>query len=509
MPPPVTVAEDAARIEALVARCPLGGLVLFNGQVSQTPQVLARLQARSPYPLLIAADLERGAGQQVHGATVFPHAMAFAALGDDAEATVEASARVTAREALACGIHLTFAPVADVNRNPRNPIIATRAFGAEPEGVSRLVRAYLRGCRAEGLLTTAKHFPGHGGTSQDSHEALPIVADARDVLDRTDLVPFRTAIKAGVDTVMTAHVAFPALDPSGKPATASRPILTELLRDRLGFRGPVITDSLLMGAIRADPDAVGKQAAALVEAGVDILLDMPDPEAAVVGLVQAVEDGRLAEARLDEACARVWTLKQRLADHFSPSIFDDPARHVALSEIGTADHAALADDVAFYAVEVQDAAGMLPLNPRPTTAEGLLAVLIKPHRSRLDPPEEPLGEAFRAAYPGVRYQEAGPEADAAAFDRLMEQARQVRHVVVAMIVKPAAWQPFGLLPEQQRFVETLVARQPVVLASLGSPYVLRAFSGDGARLCTYSDVASSQRALVAVLARGKTGTTPR
>ena len=502
MPPPVTVGEDADRVEALLARCPLGGLVVFNGQVPQTARVLARLQARSAYPLLITADMERGVGQQVRGATVFPHAMAFAASGAEAEAAVEAAARVTAREALACGIHLTFGPVADVNRNPRNPIIATRAFGVEAEGVARLVQAYLRGCRAEGLLTTAKHFPGHGGTSQDSHEALPVVADAREVLDRTDLVPFRAAIEAGVDSVMTAHVAFPALDPSGQPATASRPILNGLLRDRLGFRGPVITDSLLMGAVRAAPDAVGAQAATLVQAGVDILLDMPDPEAAVAGLVQAVEEGRLAEARLAEAFGRVWALKQRLAERFAPTLFDDPARHVPLAEVGGPDHRALADDVARRAIHIQNGASMLPLDPQRVATDGLLVVLVKPHRSRLDPPEEPLGEAVRAVYPGARYQEVGPEAGAAVFDALMEEAGQVRHVVVAMIVKPAAWQAFGLLPAQQHSVEALVARQPVVLASLGSPYVLDAFSGDGARLCTYSDVAASQRALVDVLAQG-------
>lgn len=507
MPPQVTVAEDAARVEALLARCPLGGLVLFNGRVSQTPQVLARLQARSAYPLLVAADVERGVGQQVRGATVFPHAMAFSALGADAVAAVEASARTAAREALACGLHLTFGPVADVNRNPRNPIIATRAFGAEPDGVARLVRAYIQGCRAEGLLTTAKHFPGHGGTSQDSHEALPVVPDARAVLDRIDLAPFRAAIEAGVDGMMTAHVAFPALDPSRRPATASPSILNDLLRHTLGFRGPVLTDSLLMGAIRAAPGAEGTQAAALVQAGIDILLDTPDPEAAVNGLVEAVEAGRLAEARLDEAWARVWALKQRLADRFSPSIFVNPARHVALDDVGSFEHRALADDVARRAMLVQDAAGMLPLDPARVALEGLLVLLIKPHRSRLDPPEEPLGEMLRARYPDVRYHEVGPDTDAAAFGALMEQAAQVRHVVAAMIVKPAAWQPFGLLPAQQRFVETLAARQPVALASLGSPYVFSAFAGSGARLCAFSDVAPSQQALVDALAYGKGAST--
>ncbi|MGI9175988.1 MAG: glycoside hydrolase family 3 N-terminal domain-containing protein, partial [Rhodothermales bacterium] len=229
MPPPVTVEEDADRVEALLERCPLGGLVLFNGDRAATPKTLARLQAQSPYPLLITADMERGAGQALRGATVFPHAMAYSALGDQAEALAEASAGASAREALAGGIHVTFSPVADVNTNARNPIIATRAFGSKPEEVARLVQAYLRGCQKEGILTTAKHFPGHGSTQEDSHAELPVVKSARRELEAVDLLPFRAAIEADVDLMMTAHVAFPALDERGLPATLSRPILHDLL----------------------------------------------------------------------------------------------------------------------------------------------------------------------------------------------------------------------------------------------------------------------------------------
>ncbi|MFQ5570699.1 MAG: glycoside hydrolase family 3 protein [Rhodothermales bacterium] len=505
MPPPVTVEEDAARVEALLERCPLGGLVLFNGRGPETARVLARLQARNPYPVLIGTDMERGVGQQVRGATVFPHAMAYAALGAEAEAAVEASARGAAREALACGIQLAFCPVADVNRDRRNPIIATRAFGTEPESVARLVRAYLRGCRAEGLLTSAKHFPGHGGTHQDSHEALPIVTDTRDVLEHTDLVPFCAAIEANVDAVMTAHVAFPAFDPSRQPATASPIILNGLLREALGFHGPVITDSLLMGAIRAAPGEEGVQAATLVRAGVDIVLDTPDPEAAVEGLVRAVKTGRLSADRLNEACARVWQLKQRLIDRFGRSIFTDPSRHVSPEEVGDAAHDAMAKEVSRRAVSVRDTAGVLPLSPDRVASEGLLGLLIKPHRSRLDPPEEPLGSLLRGTFPGAMYHEIGPEADEAIVRRVLEKAGQVRHVVVAMIVKPAAWHHFGLLPAQHAFVETLVVRRSVVLASLGSPYVLEGFPEASAHICTFSDVASSQQALVSVLVEGSEG----
>ncbi|MBT6598134.1 MAG: hypothetical protein HOB33_03690, partial [Bacteroidetes Order II. Incertae sedis bacterium] len=231
MNPSISVEEDADRIERLLDEYPIGGLCLFNGDRIRTPQTLARLQSRSKYPLLIGTDMERGLGQQLKGATVFPHAMAFQACGEQQdEDLLEASARAAAREALAAGLHISFSPVADINSNPRNPIISTRAFGSTPETVSRLLRAYLRGCRAEGLFATAKHFPGHGDTDVDSHEALPIVDRSRSHMDELELAPFKTAISSGVSLMMTAHVSYPSLAPTGMEATRSRSIMTDLLR---------------------------------------------------------------------------------------------------------------------------------------------------------------------------------------------------------------------------------------------------------------------------------------
>ncbi|GIV59430.1 MAG: beta-N-acetylhexosaminidase [Rhodothermaceae bacterium] len=495
LPPPVTVAEDAERVARLLERCPLGGLVLFNGTLRDTPGVLAGLQARSRTPLLVATDMERGVGQQVRGATVFPHAMAFSRLGEEAEEAVEETARVAAREALACGIHITFAPVADVNLDPRNPIIATRAFGSDPETAARLAAAYVRGARAEGLLTTAKHFPGHGNTAADSHAELPVVRSDRATWARTDAVPFRAVLAAGVDLVMTAHVAYPALDPSGAPATASPRILCDLLRREMGFTGVVVTDSLLMGAIRARPDAVGAQAAALVRAGVDLLLDVPDAEAAVAGLVRAVEEGTLPEARLDEACGRVERLRQQLVNRFGPDVFTHPPA----APVGSPDHRTLADDVARRALTVLKASGPLPPE---TGGDGLLVVLLRPHTSHLDPPEAPLGTMVRTALPRAVYAELGPDARPAVFDRVMTEALAARRVVAALVVKPAAWHAFGLRPEQQRFVERLVARRPVDLVALGSPLPLESFPTAPVHACTYSDVEPSQRALVHFLREG-------
>ncbi len=494
MPPPITVAEDMERFtREVLDRCPVGGLIVFNGRLSEMPDAVSTLQHRSALPLLVSTDMERGVGQQIRGATIFPHAMAFST-----PELVRRSARVQAREALACGIHIAFAPDADVNRDPRNPIIATRAYSGDPEVAAAMVRAYIKGCRAEGLLTTAKHFPGHGNTHRDSHEELPSVSADRSMLDENDLVPFRAAVDAGVDLVMTAHVLYPALD-ADYPATLSRKILRDLLRKEMGFRGAVITDSLLMGAIREIHKNVGEQAVALIEAGVDILLDISDPVAAVDGIVRAVEGGRLDQTLLDEAAKRVLELKQHMADRFGRDVFTDPSEIVPRSVVGSKEHHVLAEEVARKGVRtIASRSGALPV-PRDAGA-GLLAVLFKPHRSRFDPPEEPFGEAMRSVFQGAAYRQVGPETSAAEYEELRELASAAEYIVLAVVVKPAAWHAFGLRPEQDAFIRAIIDRYNPVMVSLGSPYILEAYKDAGATLCCFSDVELSQRAAVERLA---------
>ena len=483
MPPPKKVAADVDRIAAVIERCPIGGLVLFNGDRTGTAEALRALQERSPTPLLIAADIERGAGQQLHGWTVFPHAEAYTALGDDAERLLEAAARATAREALGTGVHVSFSPVADVNLDPRNPIIATRAFGSDPEVAARLVRAYVRGCQGEGMAATAKHFPGHGNTHQDSHDDLPHVTSSRDELLANDLVPFRAAVDAGVDLIMTAHCAYPALDASEAPATASAPILNGLLRRSMGFTGAVVSDSLLMGGIRDRYPDAATQAVELVRAGVDLLLDVADPVAAMDGLVRAVREGHLDPERLAEASAR----------RFGLSIFTepDPARFV--SDAGA--HQRLAEEVARRAIiaEVRDEA-VWPVDP--AAGEDIVAVYLKSHTTPFDRPEEPLAAALRDRFASVRYIQLEPDADEAAYEAAFAACRGAAHVLVAGVVKPSAWHAFGLKPRQQAFADALAQERPVVLAVLGSPLALRDLPA-AAWVCTYSDVPVSQRALAA------------
>src|SRR5438876_1172743 len=234
----------------------IGGVIVFTGSPFDIATKLNALQRRSRVPLLVSADLEWGAGMRVVGGTSFPHIMAVGATGDPHDAYTIAAA--AASEGRAVGIHINFAPDADVNNNPANPIINTRSFGEDPRAVSRLVREYVRGLHEYGMLATIKHFPGHGDTQTDSHIGLPVIGAGYPRLDSLELVPFRAGIAAGADVVMSAHIAFPSFTGSDEPGTLSAAVLTGLLRDSLHFQGLVVTDALDMGAIVTARDAGGR-----------------------------------------------------------------------------------------------------------------------------------------------------------------------------------------------------------------------------------------------------------
>lgn len=478
LPPILRAHEDEQRVAKQLSECPVGGLLLFNGVWPQVRETLDRLQAASPTPLLVASDIERGAGQQVAGLTVFPHQRAFVDL-DDAEAAIGEFCRLTAAEAHAAGIHVTFGPVADVNSDPRNPIIATRAFGDDPSRASELVAAYVRAAEAAGLASCAKHFPGHGDTHQDSHEAMPRVEASGDTLRARELAPFRAAIDAGVSMMMTAHVEYPALDPTGTPATLSRPILVDLLRGELGFEGVVCSDSLLMAGVRDRFDTEGEMALAALLAGVDLLLDVEDPAAVVEALVAAASSGRLPAERIDEAFDRVWRLKSRLLS-------------TAQGHPEPADGEQLATRIAADATRLVD--GTVPSLP---ADQPLHAVLFKPHHRPTDPAEQPLAHSLREHFTEVRYRECGPEIDADFADRVLAACPSGTPLLVAMIVKPAAWHAFGLNDAQDRVLRELIAARPVILACLGVENALEAYPEAAARIVTFSDVPASQAALAA------------
>jgi beta-N-acetylhexosaminidase len=331
-----------------------GSVVL--GQPLAAASLLNRLQSLSTIPLLNTADFEAGAGFRIQGATVFPRAMAVGAAGD--EMLAFEAARITALEARAMGVHVNFAPIADVNNNARNPVINTRAFGEVPEAVGRLASAYVRGLHAGGMLATLKHFPGHGDTDVDSHLGLPIINHPRERLEKVELAPFGAGMAAGADAVMTAHIQLPALDPAEfSPATLSPAIVTGLLRGQLKFDGLVYTDSMGMDAIsrRIPP---GEAAARAIKAGNDVVLHSPDDEAAVAGIKAAVEKGEIPQAQLDGSVRRILTAKARLGLY--------KAKLVPLDElpkiVGGRAHAAVAQELGKRSITlVKDDRNQVPL----------------------------------------------------------------------------------------------------------------------------------------------------
>jgi beta-glucosidase-like glycosyl hydrolase len=293
-------AHEAGRI-ADTLEIGVGGYIIFGGTAESVRRLTADLLRRAGRPLLLASDLERGAGQQVSGLTEFPPPMALASLNDPA--VVRWAGSVTAQEARAVGINWVFAPVADLDLLPENPIVQTRAFGADPNEVATYVRQWIEGCQTAGALACAKHYPGHGRTSVDSHVTLPVVdAPAADL--ETDHVPFTVAIQSGVASIMTAHVAYPALDSSGLPATLSRTLLGRL-RGAARFDGLVVTDALIMdGALvgRRESDA----AVEAVQAGADLLLYPNDSRRVKEALEAALSSSALPRERIQESLRRYY-----------------------------------------------------------------------------------------------------------------------------------------------------------------------------------------------------------
>jgi beta-N-acetylhexosaminidase len=286
---------------------PLG---IVKSQAYPTAVLTNQLQAKSKLPLLVGADFERGTAMRLDEGTSFPTAMALAAAGNPKDAYT--MGKITALEARAVGIHWIYAPDSDVNNNPNNPIINTRSFGEDPQKVAEYVTQFVHGVQENGGLATAKHFPGHGDTAADSHIDLPVIHAGRARLESLELVPFRAAIAAGADSIMTGHLSIPALEPDpNTPATLSSNILTGLLRNELGYQGLVVTDAMDMGGITVRY-APGEAAVRAFAAGADALLMPPVPDAAIDALRDAVKSGRISRERLDASVRRILQAKARI-----------------------------------------------------------------------------------------------------------------------------------------------------------------------------------------------------
>ena len=486
----------------------LGGVLISIGVPDAYAGKLNRLQSRAGIPLLVTSDFENGGpGMRINhsyaipsllpqgGGTSFPPTMAFGAAGDE-ELAFEYG-RITAVEARAVGVHWLFAPVLDVNSNPDNPVINTRSFGEDPVAVGRLGGAFIRGARAGGALTTAKHFPGHGDTRTDSHIELPVIGADRGRLDRVELVPFRMAVDAGVDAVMTAHVAVPGVLGDDRPATMSPELMSDLLRGEMGFGGILFTDALRMGAI-TDGYGAGEAAVLALEAGSDVLLAPDGIGATIEAVTAAVESGRLTRERIDRSVRRLLEAKARLGLHRGAQV--DPAR--VATRVGTAEHRAVADRAAGASLTlVRDRDGVVPL----ATGTSVLSVTYARPRDLL------AGRTFDAALgpSAARFSAArvGPGTPWAVYDSLLNAARAVDAVVVSAYVPPrSGLGSVGVPAGFRAFVKALDAPggPRVAVVSFGSPYLLAAFPGAGTYLNAWGGWEVSQRAA----ARALTGAAP-
>ncbi|TVP56254.1 MAG: glycoside hydrolase family 3 protein [Gemmatimonadales bacterium] len=487
------------RLARMIDNHEIGGMIVSVGTPIDVATKTNVAQRRSHLPLLVAADLETGAGFRLRGAihlpgvhdlggaTNFPSLMAVGAA--DERVLAYEMGRITAVEARASGIHVPFAPVLDVNNNPDNPIINTRSFGEDPARVGELGACFIRGIHDHGAVATGKHFPGHGDTETDSHLALPVIRVGSERLNRVELRPFREAIDAGMGAIMTAHIAMPGLTEDPRlPATLSRNVLTGLLREQMGFEGLVFTDAMDMNAIDRLYSR-GEAAVQAVLAGADVLLMPPDPEAAIRGVVDAVLAGRIPESRIDASVRRILGQKEALGLHEERTV-DLEALH---RSVGIPTHTAMAREIAERSLTLlRNERGILPL-----LGTGTADVLSVTYRRTNDLMG---GRAFdqrlRQTYPRLQTRTIGQATPAEEYERILQRASSSDLVVISLHVTAVAYAGSVAVPEElSRLIRRLAeTRVPHVVVSFGNPYLLREFPEAQAYLLAWSGSEESQRA---------------
>ena len=441
----------------------IGGFIIFGGKRDEVKHFIAEIQSIPEMPLFIASDVERGAGQQIQGCTLFPCQMAVTASidGNDPEhiAILHSAIEAIAHEVKETGINMPLIPVLDVNKNPDNPIICTRAFSDDPEVVAWFGSRYIRTLESSGLMSCAKHFPGHGDTSADSHISLPVINKSLRALMDTDIWPFKEAIRAGVSCIMLGHLNIPALD--NKPSSLSGKVIRRLLREELGFNGLVLTDALNMQALKN----IDKVPSKSIGAGADILLHPVDPHAAVKELIAAVESGEIAEEDVDIAFNRIVKAKERFRDVKRYEI--DYQEHERLSAWLTA------GSITLY----RNTVGVLPVSDR----DHVLLVFSGDDKLYKSSP-------LRNYFDNV----------SSVNDRI-EATNRV--LIIAVFTSVAAWKgSSGIAEDEKSRIHKLIeSAEKSIVVSFGSPYVLRHFKEADVLMAAYEATDQAQRAVIKCL----------
>ena len=463
-----------------------------NAEPYAMAALLNRLQKMSKLPLLVGADFERGASMRVASTTPWPYAMAFAAANDLDGVAYEATE--TARDARALGVNWIFAPVSDVNNNPDNPIINIRSFGENPQEVAHFVQAYIKGAHSDSkdpVLVTAKHFPGHGDTAEDSHLGMPRLDADRERIESVELEPFRAAIASSVDAVMTAHLAVPALEPQNEPATVSSNILTGLLRGELNFHGIVVTDAMDMQGLTNMFDTAEASVRA-IEAGADVLLMPRRAEDTINGVVAAVLKGRISRQRIDDSVARVLAAKARLGLNRQRVVNLD----TIADQVGSPESEERAQQVADRAVTfVKDDKDSLPLRHPESTC------LFALPENRRGQQGQKLIEEVKKRAPNITAYWLDPTMSKEDLEQIAVKNGNCSQIVVAAYVTVSAYRGnVALAGNYVDFVNALIAgKAPVTLISLGNPYLVRSFPNVAAYLTTYSPTTTSEEATARAL----------
>lgn len=480
-------------ISRLASEGKIGGIMFLKGDLLSAGMLANHFQAVSNIPLLVSADMERGLAMRLEGATKFSPAMAVSAAGDPELA--RSMAAIIANEARAVGIHQNYAPTIDLNINPSNPVINTRSFGDRIPLVISMSSAIIDGLQSNVVAATAKHFPGHGDVSVDSHLALPVLEGDRTRLNKYELKPFRAAIDAGVLSIMVGHLAVPKLTGTLEPASLSETIISGLLRNEMQFQGIIITDALNMKALNSG-QPVEKVYLQAVKAGNDILLYPDNPEFAHDVVTSAVEKGDIPVSRIDSSVRRILLLKRWLGL--------DQQRLVDLSHlgvvVGTSENALVAERIAEQSLTLlRDRERRIPLKLSPDSR--VVNIILN------DRPGETIGNSF-ADKLGMKYKverfRITPESTPEEYELASKSIEQASAVIITTGIQAwSASMPSKLSKLQTEYIrqlpEAVPANTPLLFIAFGSPYILGAFPETGTALCAYSENDFTESAIIRLL----------
>ncbi len=485
--------EEDVRLQSLIRDWDVGGVTVTRGDVYAAAVMINRLQRLARFPLLVSADMEHGLSMRFYRGTNFPDAMALGATRDPELAYEEG--RITGEEARALGITMNLAPVVDVNTNARNPAINTRSFGEDLGLVDTMAGAYIRGTRDAGALATAKHFPGHGSTGEDSHLQLPVLNFTRARLDSLEFAAFKSTVDSGVAAIMVGHMAVPAVDSSGLPASLSEKLVTGVIRGDFKFKGLIITDAMGMAGARVLPP--GRAAVTAVKAGVDILLLTEDEQRAIQALRDAVRSGEIAMQRIDESVRRILEAKERVGLHARRSVDLD---RISLY-VGTPEHWQTARRIAERAVTLLRNDGrLLPLPRRMKKHRVVSLILTDGEDSRTEVDQqgraalnEPTGASFTRQLHRYRLRaetiRLTPQSTKEEFALALARLKSADLALVSLFVRVRTSSGhIGMPDEYAEFVRQVNAlRTPMVLVSFGDPYTVAGWTAPRAVLCAYAD----------------------